>query len=153
MVRSLKKPLSEGRYGRNGIDEGKRRMPKSELTFTLASRSVGEPALPSCTFMSAADEPLPLLDVGDVRLFSHEFEDEFLQTPPPAPAIELSPVSDLFYEQKGSQLLFKLQPTCNSFFLSLRLVPETNIFYATYLFYTHLRANNSSLANNNLANY
>lgn len=88
---SLKKPLSENMYTR-----GKRRR---ELTFTLASRSVGEPALPSCTFMSAADEPLPVLDVGDVRLFSHEFEDEFLQTPP-APAIELSPASDLFCEKK-----------------------------------------------------
>lgn len=61
---------------------------------------MGEPALPSCTFMSAADEPLPVLDVGDVRLFSHEFEDEFLQTPP-APAIELSPASDLFCGKKG----------------------------------------------------
>ena len=81
------------------IDQNEKRSDASELTFTLASRSVGEPALPSCTFMSAADEPLPLLDVGDVRLFSHEFEDEFLQTPPPAPAIELSPVSDLFYDR------------------------------------------------------
>lgn len=71
--------------------------------FTLASRNVGEPALPSCTFMSAADEPLPVLDVGDVRLFSHEFEDEFLQ-PPPLPAIELSPDKDLFQEVRCSCL-------------------------------------------------
>lgn len=64
-------------------------------TFTLASRSVGEPALPSCTFMSAADEPLSILKVGDVRLFNQEFVDVFLQVASPN---ELSPVNDLFCE-------------------------------------------------------
>lgn len=66
-----------------------------EFTFTLASRSVGEPALPSCTFMSVADEALPILEVGDVRFFSHEFDDGLLQAPA---ASVSSPGSDLFCE-------------------------------------------------------
>lgn len=63
--------------------------------------------------MSDADEPLPVLDVGDVRLFSHEFADGFLQ--PPASAIELSPASDLFCNRgksivtPGSMTAFKLE--------------------------------------------
>lgn len=68
------------------------------VTFTLASRSVGEPALPSCTFISAADGPLPVLEVGDVRLFSHEFDDGLLQAPA---AIASSAGSDLFCKRNG----------------------------------------------------
>jgi len=69
-----------------------------EITFTLESRSVGEPALPSCTFISAVDGPLPVLEVGDVRLFSHEFDDGLLQVPA---AIVSSPGSDLFCKRNG----------------------------------------------------
>lgn len=75
-----------------------------EFTFTLASRSVGEPALPSCTFMSVADGPLPVLEVGDVRLFSHELDDGLLQAPP---AIVSSPDSDLFCKRNGGGVIAK----------------------------------------------
>lgn len=93
---------------------------------------MGEPALPSCTFISAADGPLPVLEVGDVRLFSHEFDDGLLQAPA---AIVSSPGSDLFCKRNGGhcQKLYPasrqrvLKKRSSDYFLKIGGSPERTI--------------------------